>query len=230
MSSDDEEIQRLREELAAATRARELLLASVAHDLRNPLNTFAMSAGLLRDDLENTQVDPKRALSLLTRMDRASTRMQALIEDLLEASRIEAKAIPMTPSSQALAPAVRDAITKAKPSVTERNATIEETSFDDAVTAKFDKARLTDAVVKLIAVAMKSVGEGGGLKLAVTSERTVTITTQPPRGLTVKPTPPDVGKGGLALLIAKGLLAAQSATVEIIAQGDSLQTTIALPQ
>ena len=81
---------RVRTELRAATRVREVLLASVAHDLRNPLNTFAMSAGLLRDDLEGPDFDRTRALSLLSRMDRASSRMQALIEDLLEASRVEA--------------------------------------------------------------------------------------------------------------------------------------------
>src|SRR5687767_14767669 len=77
-------------ELRSATRAREALLASVAHDLRNPLNTFAMSAGLLRDDLESGDLDRNRAVGLLARMERASNRMQVLIEELLEASRVEA--------------------------------------------------------------------------------------------------------------------------------------------
>src|SRR4051812_10939870 len=54
-----------RADLRTATRLREVLLAGVAHDLRNPLNTFAMSAGLLRDDIEGPSFDRERALSLL---------------------------------------------------------------------------------------------------------------------------------------------------------------------
>ncbi|HEY8077073.1 MAG TPA: histidine kinase dimerization/phospho-acceptor domain-containing protein, partial [Labilithrix sp.] len=42
---------------ARLVRTRESLLASISHDLRNPLNTFAMSAGLLRDDVERGDVD-----------------------------------------------------------------------------------------------------------------------------------------------------------------------------
>src|SRR6188768_2740987 len=74
------EAARVRCELRSATRVREVLLASVAHDLRNPLNTFAMSTGLLRDDLESPDFERARAVSLVTRMERASTRMQRLIE------------------------------------------------------------------------------------------------------------------------------------------------------
>src|SRR5438105_3152110 len=44
-------------ERSRLVRTRETLLASISHDLRNPLNTFAMSAGLLRDDVEHGEVD-----------------------------------------------------------------------------------------------------------------------------------------------------------------------------
>ena len=56
---------RLRARVEAVTKAREALLASVSHDLRNPLNTFAMSAGLLRDDLERNDIDPSGQQSVI---------------------------------------------------------------------------------------------------------------------------------------------------------------------
>src|SRR3954467_6005419 len=74
---------------------RDALLASISHDLRNPLNTFAMSAGLLRDDVDHGSVDRTRALALLSRMERAVERMQRLIEDLVEASRVDARRVEL---------------------------------------------------------------------------------------------------------------------------------------
>src|SRR5262249_5203437 len=110
---------RARAELRAAVRLREVLLASVAHDLRNPLNTFAMSAGLLRDDLEGPAFDRNRALNLLARMERASARMQGAIEDLLDASRVEAGSIELTIRPEPAAALVRLALSKATPQVTD---------------------------------------------------------------------------------------------------------------
>src|SRR5688572_12828971 len=133
------ETVRLNQQAQTANRVREVLFASVAHDLRNPLNTFAMSAGLLRDDLEGggsaaaaeeesepSSFDRKRALSLLSRMDRASARMQAAIEDLLEASRIEGGSLELTWKEVDAGSIVKAAIEKARPSVMEKGASIED--------------------------------------------------------------------------------------------------------
>jgi len=70
-----------------ATRARDDLLATVSHDLRNPLNTIRMAVGLLRKTGEG------KTAELAARIDRASERMIRLIADLLQASRIEAGAL-----------------------------------------------------------------------------------------------------------------------------------------
>src|SRR5262245_5824482 len=158
---------RLRSDLRSATRVREVLLASVAHDLRNPLNTFAMSAGLLRDDLEGPDFDRTRALNLLARMDRASTRMQVLIEDLLEASRIEAGTVEVTRRLEQGASVARAAIAKARPAVADKGASLEEGAITEDVPVELDRARTIDALVKLVAVALKTTGEGGVIRIGV---------------------------------------------------------------
>ena len=71
----------------AATRAREDLLATVSHDLKNPLNAIHLAAGLLRRQSAAGTGD------LLDRIDRSVARMTGLISDLLDAAKIEAGAL-----------------------------------------------------------------------------------------------------------------------------------------
>jgi signal transduction histidine kinase len=202
---------RLRTEVRAATRVREVLLASVAHDLRNPLNTFAMSAGLLHDDLEGPAFDRTRALSLLTRMDRAATRMQHLIEDLLEASRIEGGTIEYARRPEHGPQIVRAAIAKAKPVCSDKGATLEEAGVDDDTHVDVDKARTVEALTKLVAVSLKTIGEGGIIRLGVErhdDEVLFTVRATAPRSIISSPAH-DENRGGLALLIGRGLVVGQ---------------------
>lgn len=202
---------RTRQELRAATRAREVLLASVAHDLRNPLNTFAMSAGLLRDDLEGPAFDRTRALSLLARMERASSRMQLLIEDLLEASRIESGAVEIARRPEQGAALVSAAIAKAKPHCAEKGASVEEGVVEENTTVEVDRARTVDALVKLVAVALKSTGEGATIRIGVErheGEVHFTIRATSPRA-TASSTSHDEVRSGLAFLIGRGLVTTQ---------------------
>jgi len=203
-----------RADLRAATKAREVLLASVAHDLRNPLNTFAMSTGLLRDDLEHPDFERTRAVSLVTRMERASVRMQRLIEDLLEASRIEAGGLEINAKSEDAAAVVRAAIEKAKPIAADKGATVEEGVLEPDLTAPLDRARVVEALAKLVSLALKSTGEGGVVRIGV--EKRDDKIAFSVRGLApraTKSTLPEDGRGGLALLIARGILTAHGGTL-----------------
>jgi|SRR5579871_6395217 len=69
----------------AATRAREDLLATVSHDLKNPLNTIRLTSASLRP-----LAGDGKAGNFVARIDRATDRMMSLINDLLDAAKIEA--------------------------------------------------------------------------------------------------------------------------------------------
>ncbi|MDF2698280.1 MAG: Sensory box histidine kinase [Labilithrix sp.] len=222
---------RMKGELRAATRIREVLLASVAHDLRNPLNTFAMSAGLLRDDLEGPDFDRTRALSLLTRMDRASSRMQSLIEDLLEASRVEGGTIEITPRPEQAAAVARAAVAKAKALCADKGASVEEGAIDDDVRVELDRVRTIDGLVKLVAVALKSTGEGGVIRIGVErhdGDVLFTIRASASRG-TVSASPHDESRGGLAFLIGRGLMTAQGGQILTESTQEGPRTVVAFP-
>jgi signal transduction histidine kinase len=225
------EAVRLRTELRSATRLREALLASVAHDLRNPLNTFAMSCGLLRDDLEGPDLDRTRALSFVGRMDRATSRMQALIEDLLEASRVESGAVELTRRPVQAAAVVRAAIAKAKPVCSDKGASLEEGAIDEEASAVVDRAHTTEALIRLIGVSLRATGEGGVLRLGVEradGETQFTIRGAASRGGASMP-PPDEGRGGLAFLIGRGLMAAQGGQLRIESTQEGVRVVVAFP-
>lgn len=75
-------------EAEAATRARDEMLAIVAHDLRNPVHTVAMAADLLSDPAIRLSEEQRRQHQQI--IARSARRMNRLIRDLLDAGQIEA--------------------------------------------------------------------------------------------------------------------------------------------
>lgn len=81
-------------ELEAADRIRTALLASVGHDLRTPLAGLkAAVSGLRQNDVDYTA---EERAELLATIEGAADRLQALVENLLDASRLEAGAVSVT--------------------------------------------------------------------------------------------------------------------------------------
>jgi signal transduction histidine kinase len=223
------ECARLRARVESVTRVREVLLASVSHDLRNPLNTFAMSAGLLRDDLERNDMDRARGLSLVSRMERATARMQALIEDLAEASRLDARKIDLVTREEKAAQLVKDAAQAARAAAPEKSAAVTCEPFDDDPIVLADRSRTLQALAKVIAFESKATGDAGEIHLGVSKlveEVVFTARAFAPGGEPM--TPPEEGRGALALLIARSLVEAQRGTFRI-EPGDALVVVFTLP-
>src|SRR5207248_9269788 len=106
---------RLYNEAMTATRAREDLLATVSHDLKNPLNTIRISTHLLRRSKEAGTVN------LAERIDRTAERMTRLIGDLLDASKIEAGVLGTAARPEAAAALVDSAIEIFRPMAGEKS-------------------------------------------------------------------------------------------------------------
>jgi K+-sensing histidine kinase KdpD len=80
--------QRRAEQLAAVDKARTALLASVGHDLRTPLSGLRLAVDALRDPESRLDADATR--DLLETVDDSATRLDELITNLLDMSRLEA--------------------------------------------------------------------------------------------------------------------------------------------
>lgn len=84
-----DEAERRRDEAVAAVRTRDEVLSVVSHDLRNPVATVSMSASLLLDP-EIRLADQQRRTQLEV-IQRSAKRMERLIQDLLDVTRMEAR-------------------------------------------------------------------------------------------------------------------------------------------
>jgi PAS domain S-box-containing protein len=97
LSERVENERKLREAVDRAERAvreRDAVLAIVSHDLRNPLNTISMAAGLM---LESIPEEKKLTQTVIVR--RSVDQMRRLIEDLLEVAQMEGIGLRVRPAS-----------------------------------------------------------------------------------------------------------------------------------
>lgn len=102
-----EEVARSTADLARDNRARTALLSAVSHDLRTPLAGIKAAVGSLRSDLD---FSPQDEAELLEAIESSADRLDLLIGNLLDMSRLQVGALVAHPRSIDLAEVVVPAI------------------------------------------------------------------------------------------------------------------------
>lgn len=86
-------------ELAEANEAKSRFIAAASHDLRQPVHALGLFVGQLRDS-----GDAAARQALLAHIESSVAAFEALLESLLDISRLDAGAVPVRPQVLALAP------------------------------------------------------------------------------------------------------------------------------
>jgi signal transduction histidine kinase len=147
-----------------ATKARDQVLAVVAHDLRNPLNTISFASQLLlRAPFENRH---RRHLDTIRK---TSDRMNRLIQDLLEVARIESGHVSINPRSEAVGPMIEEAIAMLGPLGAGRSILLESECEQDLPPALCDSARVLQVLSNLIGNAVKFTPPEGRIRIGCTA-------------------------------------------------------------
>ncbi|MEO7713984.1 MAG: hybrid sensor histidine kinase/response regulator [Gemmatimonadaceae bacterium] len=151
-------------EAQRATRARDDVLAIVSHDLRNPLNTIQMSTSFLLDVLGTPGVEVPLVPQLQI-MRRATRRANALIQDLLDVSRIDAGtlAVAEVPTSASLL--LSDAALEEEPSILAKGLTLKHEWHGPDVDVAVDRGRISQLFANLVGNAVKFTSPGGTISL-----------------------------------------------------------------
>ncbi|MCY7379607.1 MAG: hybrid sensor histidine kinase/response regulator [Gemmatimonadaceae bacterium] len=151
-------------EAQRATRARDDVLAIVSHDLRNPLNTIQMSTSFLLDVLGTPGFEVPLVAQLQI-MRRATKRANALIQDLLDVSRIDAGtlAVAEVPTSASLL--LSDAALEEAPSILAKGLTLEHEWHGPDVDVAVDRSRISQLFANLVGNAVKFTSAGGTISL-----------------------------------------------------------------
>jgi PAS domain S-box-containing protein len=164
---------RLYRDAQAAVRARDDVVAVLSHDLRNPLAAILTATSLL--ELHGSEPDGKS----ITTIRRAGARMQRLISDLLDVSRIEAGRLVLDRQPLELAPIVQEACALVSQLAEAKSATVEQEIARDLPQVLADRDRIAQVLANLVGNAVKFVGEGGHVRIrAFRSDGRVRVSVQ----------------------------------------------------
>ncbi len=149
---------RLYQTAQAAVRARDDLMGVVAHDLRNPLSVILMYAEalpMLNGDGDQQTQETAAAIA------RSARRMNRLIQDLLDVSRIEAgglsvRCVPLDPTRL-----VADAVESQRPLASSEQLDLRLDVSTPLPEVQGDRDRLTQVLENLIGNAIKFTEAGG---------------------------------------------------------------------
>ncbi|HVT28737.1 MAG TPA: ATP-binding protein [Lacipirellulaceae bacterium] len=172
-----DETERRRAEIAQRTadQRKDEFLATLAHELRNPLAPICMGLELMkispRDNGSNEEV---RSM-----MERQTHHMVRLIDDLLDVSRITRGKLELRRRQVRLDEVVRNAVDATRPAIDEAGHSLEVALPENPILLDADPNRLTQILSNLLNNAAKYTPHGGRIELTADQcdgEVTVAIT------------------------------------------------------
>jgi len=144
---------RILKELEAKNREMRHFTYTVSHDLRSPLVTIQGFAGMLRKDLELTTKE--KAVTDLEYIEKAATKMDALLSDTLKLSRIGRMVNP--PEDVPFGEIVQGALEQTAGDIQAHH--IDVTVAEDFPSVHVDRMRIEELLVNLITNSIKYRGE-----------------------------------------------------------------------
>ena len=151
-----EEIQDKSRQLAEASQHKSQFLANMSHELRTPLNAIIGVSEMLREDAEAAKQDTEP----LDRVLGAGRHLLALINDILDLSKIEAGRMELQLETFPLAPLIADVVKTIEP-LAAKNANQVAVKCDGAIgTLHADQMRLRQALLNLMSNANKFTERG----------------------------------------------------------------------
>lgn len=169
----DELGQRARR-LEESNQAKDRFLATLAHELRNPLAPIRTGLEILNKDRGRTAASERARAT----MQRQLTHMVHLIDDLLDIARVNTGKFKLDRRQVGLRSMIEAAVETGRPMLEEKrqSLTVEFPSSDLLVNV--DPVRITQAVSNLLSNAVKYTPTGGHVALSVRDDDGVRISVQ----------------------------------------------------
>jgi signal transduction histidine kinase len=148
-------------EAERAARARDEIMAVVAHDLKNPLNTIQLAANVLLEEQDGEACAREIDRHAAGAIGRAATRMQRLIHDLLEVTRAEAGRLQVQPLPVDPVELMRDAVDAHCSIASAKDIVMEGSAEGRLPRVLADRERVAQVLSNLIGNALKFTPAGG---------------------------------------------------------------------
>ena len=168
--NDRRELEALRAErdrAAAANLAKTEFLSRMSHELRTPLNAVLGFAQLLQQQLGPNDDDPKNATQrrYVGHIEQAGWHLLAMINDVLDLSRVESGQLAMHIQAVPLAESWQAAQALLAPLAAERGVQVLQAALPAGAAVRADPVRLKQVLSNLLSNAVKYNRQGGSVHL-----------------------------------------------------------------
>jgi PAS domain S-box-containing protein len=152
--------------LREADRRKDEFLATLAHELRNPLAPLRNSVQILR----LARGDAEVVGHVYDMLERQVNHMARLVDDLMEVSRITRGKVDLRKESVNLSAVLRSAVETSRPLIDAAQQSLVVSLPDEPLTLVADPVRLAQVVANLLNNASKFTPQGGGIGLTAHRE------------------------------------------------------------
>jgi signal transduction histidine kinase/DNA-binding response OmpR family regulator len=221
----------LYEEIQAADRRKNEFLATLSHELRNPLAPLRSALHMLRTQ----PLEPARVAPLLQTMDRQVAQMTRLVEDLLDISRITRGAIELRRETLDVAPEVRHALESCRGPLEAGGHQVVVDLPSTPLHVAADRVRLQQILENVILNAVKYTEPKGRIEVSAAEELSDVVIRVRDNGIGIAPdklqqvwdlfvqvdeSPDRTRKGlGIGLALVRDLVKRHGGTVEAYSEG-----------
>ena len=169
--------------LREADARKDEFLATLAHELRNPLAPLRSSLEIL--GRENIGPEAQEAARMV--MLRQVNQMVALIDDLIDISRISTGRIDLNREPVALAAVVEIALEISRPLIEARGHSFSLYLGEAPIHIEADRTRIAQAISNLLNNAAKYANQNGSIRLSATLEGDYVVVTVADSGIGIEP-------------------------------------------
>jgi len=152
--------------LQETDRRKDQFLATLAHELRNPLAPIATAAKILQ---RKSLTDPDVQLAQRV-IDRQSAHLTRLVEDLLDLSRISRNKLELRPERTDLATVIQAALETSRPVIEQLQHKLTVSLPDEPIYVDADVVRLSQVFTNLLNNGAKFTQPGGDISLTVEAD------------------------------------------------------------
>jgi signal transduction histidine kinase len=166
ISAQRDELEASAEALKVADRNKDLFLAVLAHELRNPLTPLRLGIDVLRGS-----PDVDRAIRTRDLMERQLSHLVRLVDDLLDVSRISQGKIRLQKERTQITDMIQSAVEASQSLIESGGHTLTVATPSHPVWMDADKIRIAQVIGNLLNNAAKYTPPGGRIRLQVSCEQ-----------------------------------------------------------
>jgi signal transduction histidine kinase len=231
--------QEAREQAEEANRAKDQFLATVSHELRNPLNIILGWCAALAAQKDRPMA---QGLEVISRSARAQLK---LIDELLDAARVTSSTLTIQPVRVSLRDIAADVVEAIQPAANEKQVSVEVVAAEALPPVFADPDRLPQILLNVLTNSLKFTDAGGSIDIHIsrTADRVLIVVRDTGRGIAPSVLPhvfdafrqgatDSTRQGlGLGLTITRALVELHGGTISLDSPGENQGTTctIAFP-